>query len=406
MLRVSTANLYRSGERNILERQADLLKAQTQLASGKRINTPADDPLGAAEANAIRSSLSQFAQFKDNQGHARYLLNLAESAIAGVAQTVQDVQTRLVEAGNGGLGDAERRILAADLEGQLARLVGLANSADGAGGYLFAGARETTVPFAQSGTTVTFGGDDILQRLEVSTGRFQQVKFAGDALFLKPRAGNGSFTAAAAAGNGGSAWIDAGSVTNPAALTGQPYRIVFTVAAGATTFTVLRDNGGVPTSVVPATAYTSPQTVEFDGMQVSISGAPANNDRFDIAPAPHQSLFDTVAQAIATLRAPVQGNSAARAQFLTGLSQAQAAMQQALDHVLLKRAEIGTALAELDSYEALNDDRQLQYQTRLSATEDLDFAQAASELARRQSTFEAALASYSKVSKLTLFDYL
>ncbi|MFN9972075.1 MAG: flagellar hook-associated protein 3, partial [Phycisphaerae bacterium] len=124
MLRVSTANLYRSGERNILERQADLLKAQTQLASGKRINAPADDPLGAADANAIRSSLSQFAQFKDNQGHARYLLNLAESAIAGVAQTVQDVQTRLVEAGNSGLGDPERRILAADLEGQLARLVG------------------------------------------------------------------------------------------------------------------------------------------------------------------------------------------------------------------------------------------------------------------------------------------
>jgi len=88
MLRVSTANFYRSGESNIVERQAELLKVQAQLASGKRINSPGDDPLGAADVNSIRSGLSQFAQFKDNQGYARYLLNLADSAIAGVVQTV------------------------------------------------------------------------------------------------------------------------------------------------------------------------------------------------------------------------------------------------------------------------------------------------------------------------------
>lgn len=407
MLRVSTANFYRSGESNIVERQAELLKVQAQLSSGKRINSPGDDPLGAADVNSIRSGLSQFAQFRDNQGHARYLLNLAESAIAGVVQTVQDVQTRLVEAANGSLNDADRRTLATDLEGQLARLVGLANSPDGAGGYLFAGARENTVPFAQSGTTVSFAGDDTLQKLEISKDRFQQVKFSGDGLFLKPRAGNGSFTTDAAAANTGAAWIDPGSVTNPAALTGRPYRIEFAVTGGVTSFSVQRDDGGgVFTTVVPATPYTAPQSIGFDGIQVSIAGTPANNDRFDIAPAPYQSLFDTVARAIATLRAPVQGNTAAQAQFRTDLSQAQASMQQALDHVLLRRSEIGTSLAELDSYEVVNDDRQLQYQTRLSAVEDLDFAQAASELARRQSAFEAALASYSKVSKLTLFDYL
>jgi len=55
MLRVSTANFYRSGESNIVERQAELLKVQAQLASGKRINSPGDDPLGAADVNSIRS---------------------------------------------------------------------------------------------------------------------------------------------------------------------------------------------------------------------------------------------------------------------------------------------------------------------------------------------------------------
>jgi flagellar hook-associated protein 3 FlgL len=406
MLRVSTNTLYRTGEQNIIDRQSELLAAQTQLSSGKRINSPSDDPLGAADATSIRSGISQFGQFKDNQDHARYLLNLGESALAGIIGSVQDVMERLVQAGNGSLSDSERASLATDLEGTLARMVGLANSSDGAGGYLFAGSRENTAPFAQSGNTVTFSGDQILQKLEVANNRFQQVKFSGDALFLKIRAGNGSFTTDAANTNTGSGSIDVGTVTSPAALTGRPYAINFAVAAGVTTYTVVRSNANGTTTNVATGTYTAPQSIQFDGIQVTINGAPANSDRFDIAPSPYQSMFDTMARAITTLRAPIQANAPAAAQFNTDLGQAQASMQQALDHLLMRRSEIGTALSELDAYGSLNDDRQLEYEKRLSVVEDLDYARGVSELARKQQTFEAALASYSKVSRLTLFDYL
>lgn len=406
MLRVSTNTLYRTGEQNIIDRQSELLTAQTQLSSGKRINSPSDDPLGAADATSIRSGISQFQQFKTNQDYARYLLNLGESALAGVIGSVQDVMERLVQAGNGSLSDNERASLASDLEGTLGRMVGLANSSDGAGGYLFAGSRENTAPFAQSGNAVSFSGDQILQKLEVASDRFQQVKFSGDAVFQKIRAGNGSFITDAANANTGSGWISVGTVTNPTALTGRPYAIDFAVAAGVTTYTVARSNADGTTTIVASGTYTAPQSIEFDGMQVTINGTPANLDRFDIAASPYQSLFDTMARAVSTLRAPVQGNASAAAQFYTDLGQVQASMQQALDHLLMRRSEIGTALSELDAYGSLNDDRQLEYEERLSVVEDLDYAKGASELARRQQTFEAALASYSKVSQLTLFDYL
>jgi flagellar hook-associated protein 3 FlgL len=406
MLRVSTNTLYRLGEQSIIDRQSELLAAQTQLSSGKRINAPSDDPLGAADATSIRAGISQFQQFKDNQDHARYLLNLGESALVGVIDSVQDIKERLVQAGNGSLSDNERASLATDLEGTLARLVGLANSSDGAGGYLFAGSRENTPPFAQSGNAVSFSGDQILQKLEVASNRFQQVKFSGDALFLKIRAGNGSFTTDAANTNTGSGWIDVGTVTNPAALTGRPYAINFTVTGGVTSYAVVRTNGNATTTTVASGTYTAPQVIQFDGIQVTVGGTPANNDRFDVAPSPYQSLFDTVARAITTLRTPIQANGAASAQYTTDLGQAQASMQQALDHLLMRRSEIGTALSELDAYGSLNDDRQLEYEKRLSVVEDLDYAKGVSDLARKQQTFEAALQSYSKVSKLTLFDYL
>jgi flagellar hook-associated protein 3 FlgL len=405
MMRVSTYMLFASGERNIVERQREVLATQTQLASGKRINAPADDPLGAADATSIRTYLAQFEQLKENQGHARYLLSLGEGALAQFVGAVQDVQEKLVAAGNGAYADDDRRMIAQELEGVLARMVGLANSSDGAGGYLFAGARENAAPFAQTGNAVAFRGDEILQRLEVSRDRFQQVKFSGDALFMKMRPGNGTFTTAAAAGNAGSAWIDAGAVQNPTLLTGLPYTIQFAVAGGTTTYQVVRQDGSGSPPVVASGTYTSPATIDFDGMRVTITGAPANGDIFHVAPSGFRSIFDTLAQAIDALRQPA-GDAAGRAKLNTALAGAQASVAQALDHLLLKRADIGAALAELDAYASLNDERTLDYQGRLSAIEDLDYAKGVAELSRRQTTFDAAVRSYSAISRLSLFDYL
>lgn len=402
MLRVSTHSLYRTGELNVVARQKDLLATQTQLSLGKRIASPADDPLGAADATAVRSSLAQFSQFKQNQDHARYVLNLQESALQGMIRAVQDVKEKLIAAGNGAYGNNERATVAQELEGILGRMVGLANSADGAGGYLFAGARESTVPFTQSGTTVSFNGDSILQTLEVSKDRFQQIKFSGDAIFQKMRPGNGTFTTAAAGGNTGTGVIDVGSVSDPSALTGSAYTVTFAVAGSTTTYQMVRASDS---AVVSSGTYSNPTTLAVDGVRVTLSGAPANGDQFTVTPSGFQSIFDTVADAIATLRTPA-GTASSNAALATQLGGLMASADQALDHMLLARADIGTALGELEAYEGLNDDRSLEYQTRLSDIEDLDFAKAASELARRQATFEAALKSYTSVSKLSLFNYL
>jgi flagellar hook-associated protein 3 FlgL len=402
MLRVSTNSLFRTGETNIVSRQKELLSAQVQLSSGKRINSPADDPLGAADATAVRTSLSQFAQFKQNQDHARYTLNLQESALEQFVISVQDVQEKLVAAGNGAYGNNERASIAQELEGILGRMVGLANSGDGSGGYLFAGSRESTVPFAQSALAVSFNGDAVLQSLEVSKDRFLQIKFSGDAIFQKIRPGNGTFTTTAAAANTGTGVIDVGTVTNPAALTGSAYTVSFAVTAGVTTYSVLRASDNV---VVSTGNYNDPTQVAFDGIQIGLSGAPVAGDTMTVTPSGFRSVFDTVARAITLLRTPVN-SAASQAQLATQLGGAIASTAQALDHMLLARADIGTALAELDAYEQLNDDRSLEYNTRLSNIEDLDYAKGASELAKRQATFEAALKSYTTVSRLSLFDYL
>jgi flagellar hook-associated protein 3 FlgL len=399
MLRISTLMQYRSGESQIVNRQRELLGAQLKVASGRQMATPADDPLGAADATSIRSGLARLEQFKENQGHARFLLSQGEAVVARLGDALAEVQEQLIAAGNGAYGDNERSAIARHLQGVLDRIVGLANSDDGAGGYLFAGSRELAPPFVQNGRVVSFAGDGTLQRIEVANDRLLQVKFSGDDLLLKIRAGNGSFTTAADPGNVGSGSIDAGAVADPSALTGSAYTIDF----DGTDYIVTRVADSVQT-VFPSAAG-GPTTIEVDGMRVTLTGQASAGDRFTIDPAGYQSLFDTIGQAIRMLEQPLT-DAATRARFKSELSSAIASVAQAADHLLLKRAETGSALAELDGHEQVNDDRSLEHQGRLSAVEDLDYAQAISELTRRQTSFEAAIQSYSLVSKLSLFNYL
>lgn len=399
MLRISTYMQYQAGEQAISARQRELLEAQMRVSSGKRISMPSDDPLGAAAGAALRTGLSQLDQFNGNQSHAQYLLNQSESVVTQFTDALQEARDKLLAAANGTVGDEQRLMYARDLEGILARMVGLANSVDGVGGYLFAGAREAAAPFGQSGNVVTFSGDDNSQRIEVSNNRYIQAKLTGDDVFLKLRPGNGTFTTAAEASNTGAGRIDTGGVIDPSQVTGSAYTIDF----NGTQFVVTRASDNVQLTFPAAGAGAT--SLEFDGLRVSVSGTPAAGDRFTVTPAGYQSIFDTMALAIEALKTPTP-DAAARARVDTLLGGAGASVDQAVDHMLLKRAQIGSSLAELDGYQKLNEDRGLEYQGRLSTIEDVDYAQAITELTRRQSTFEAAIKSYSSVSKLSLFDYL
>jgi flagellar hook-associated protein 3 len=398
MQRISTLMQFAAAEQAISARQRELLEAQRSISSGRRIAVPSDDPIGAATGVALRSGLAQLDQFKANQSHARFLLNQSENAVAQVADAVLDARDRLLAAANGSLGDNDRLMLARDLEGVLARMVALANSADGIGGFLFAGASEGAPPFAFAGAVVSYSGDGIAQRLEVDRGRLLTTKFTGDDVFLKIRAGNGTFVTAANSANAGSGWIDAGRVTDPSALTGSDYEIEY----NGTQYVVTRASDSEQFVFAPGSGST---TLQFDGLRVTISGAPATGDRFEVQPAGYRSIFDTMSQAIAALKTST-ANAADRARALSLVGGALASIDQAHDHFLLKRAEIGASLAELDGHAQLNETRNLELQGRRSDVEDVDYGQAVTLLARRQASFEAAIKSYSMVSRLSLFDYL
>jgi flagellar hook-associated protein 3 FlgL len=140
-------------------------------------------------------------------------------------------------------------------------------------------------------------------------------------------------------------------------------------------------------------------------MQVGIAGTPAAGDAFTLEPAPRQSVFATVQDLVATLRAPAT-TTGEKTKLANGIGAALQNLTQAQEAVLTARAGLGARMRELDSLSSANDARLLQYESTLSRLSDLDYSKALSDFARQQLALEASQKSFLQVSGLSLFSYL
>ena len=81
-------------------------------------------------------------------------------------------------------------------------------------------------------------------------------------------------------------------------------------------------------------------------------------------------------------------------------------ISKSLDKVLSTRSSVGARLNALDRQESINSDSILNTKTVLSATEDLDYAEAISKLNQQTLSLQAAQQTFTQVKKLSLFNYL
>ena len=398
-MRISTPMMYEMGAGALAAQQGELLRTQQQMASQRRLLSAADDPAAASTALRVSQSLARNQQIEANQEAAANRLAIGESALSSVGDVLQSVQERLLQAQNGTLSGSERAMLAADVDNMLGQLLTLANSKDGTGAYLFAGFSETATPFVAAAGGVVYQGDDGARTLEVANGRNLAVSASGSDIFMRVKTGNGVFATAANPANTGAGRIDSGSVANPSALTGHAYEVTFNVAAGVTTYDVFDVTAGA--SVSSGNAFTAGQSITVAGMQVSITGGPANGDRFSAAPSTNQSVFKTIADATAALRS---GNNDALRQ--TQVNAALASLDQSMNRALTVRAEFGSRMNEISAHQNVSGAVVLEHQRRLSELQDVDYTEAATRLMRQQTATQAAQQSFARIAQLSLFNYL
>ena len=404
-MRISTSTIYDLGVASIQQQTSSLVKLQQQVSTGRRILTPSDDPVAAARVLEVSQSASLNKQFDTNTGSAAGALGLQESILSNALGVIQDARTVIISGGNATYDNNNRLALAAQLKGDYQQLLGMANSTDGNGQYLFSGYRSNIPPFSETTPgTVVYNGDQGQRLIQISPSRQVPVSDSGSDVFEGGKTGNGVFAATAPASNTGTGIISSGSVSG-ASYDGNRYQISFT---SGTTYDIhqLDAAGAVIATPVSGAPYTSGAFISVGGGgQVSITGTPAAGDVFNIDPSQRQSIFKTLNDLITTLSTPVN-NAADSARLSNDLNSALNNLDHAMDNILTVQSSIGARMNEIDSVKNTGQDIALQYQQTISGLQDLDYAKAISDLTQRQVGLEAAQKSFLKVQSLSLFNFI
>jgi flagellar hook-associated protein 3 FlgL len=297
------------------------------------------------------------------------------------------------------LGEADRHLIATEIRQRLSELVDIANRRDANNEYLFSGYATRTQPFAQSGSTVAYQGDQGGRLLQVGPNQRIADSHSGYEVFLSTAEGNGTFVTAASAANTGTGVIAGGAVVNPTQYVADDYTLRFTSAAGA--YDVV-DSGG---AVVSSGTYTADGSISFRGLSVNLRGTPALNDRFSINRSRTEDLFTTVANLADALESSTT-TPAQRAQFNSKLATTLAQLDTSQNSVLSVRSQVGSRLASLDTAKSARADQEVELQRITSELRDVDYAEAITRLNQQMVGLQAAQQSYTRVAQLSLFDYL
>ena len=402
-MRISTQMIQQNGAAGLSSTQSKMYQVQQQLATGRRIDSAATDPTAAGQVVALADAQAQNTAFASAQTQVSNQLSMIDTALNSAQNVLQSFRQSLVQSGNSTLSAADRQGVVASMQSDYEQLIGLANSRDPNGNYLFAGFNQSSAPFTATATGARYNGDQGSQQVQVSTGSAITVSVNGADLFQRVRDGNGTFSITPAASNTGTGVPDAGTLSDRSLLTGDNYSIAFSQVGAQMQYSVTDQTTG--TVVVSAAGFSAGDAISFEGIALNISGAPAAGDTFNVAPSVNRDVFSAMKTAIG-----LAGNapSGAAAQALNGaaISSSLQYFDQALNALLAQRATVGAQMQELSLLKTMNGTISTGLQSTLSTLRDVDYPTAISQYAAAQTAYQAAQASYAKIVQLSLFSQL
>lgn len=200
-MRISTNVMQLNSLNSMLDQQSKLHETQLQLASGKRILSPSDDPTASALSVDLNQSKQQFSQFQDNISYAKSRLSMEETSLATAVNILQRVRELAVQGASDNYDAVQRKNLAVEVRQRLGEILGIGNTKDAGGDYLFAGGKGSTVPFGVKGSQVVAGltynvygydGDQVQRQIQVGPERRIADSDHGFDAFINMRDANGA----------------------------------------------------------------------------------------------------------------------------------------------------------------------------------------------------------------------
>ncbi len=408
-MRISTSQIYQQNVSQMNDQQAQLSQLYQQISSGVSLSTPADNPLGAAQAVQLSMTSATYTQYSANQDLALSSLQAEDHTLTSVNGLLTTIHTNIIQAGDGSLTDSDRSALATQLQGYRDQLVTLANSTDGAGNYIFSGFQSTTPPFANKlGGGVAYSGDSGSRQVQIMPNRTVSQGDNGASVFMSvPMLGSQPVPGAGAA-NTGTGTVGAVSITNPADPTNaHAFTITMGGTAAAPTYTVT-DNTVVPPTTTAAQPFSTGVAINLGGQTVAVSGTPAAGDTFTVTPATQAQtdVFATLDTMIAALKNPVGSSTAAAAALSNAMATGSTQLDNTMTNILTVQASVGGREQEIKAMQTVMSTNSLQVASNLSDLTSTNMVSTISQYLQTQNALTGAQKAFVQMQNLSLFQYI
>ncbi len=158
-----------------------LSEAQRTLSTGKRINSPSDDPIGIAMGLSLRRDQSATEAWSRNVEDSQTWLSTTDGALGQALEVVQRARELAVQGGNGTLSANARALIANEVETLKSQFVEIGNSSLG-GRFIFGGTATDSPPFDSLAEVASTPVNTGRINREVSQGSIMSVNITADRL--------------------------------------------------------------------------------------------------------------------------------------------------------------------------------------------------------------------------------
>jgi flagellar hook-associated protein 3 FlgL len=179
-MRISTAYKYDSLQFDIQNAAERLATITQQVATGKRINQPSDDPVGVGQSLNMRSLQAGMTQYQSNLNSAKGTLGYVDNTASDITDLLNQANQLAVSGASSTTDQNGRNAMASQIATLQSRLIDLGNTKGPDGSYLFAGQKTSTKPYTLNGSTLVFNGDTNPIHVETGPGETIQSNASGE----------------------------------------------------------------------------------------------------------------------------------------------------------------------------------------------------------------------------------
>jgi len=365
-MRITTNMIYDRNIYSLNSANERLDKAYQQLQTGNKFQTAGEDPAGMSQKMALTKEIDLFKQYGVNGSLLENSLGHEETVLDSLNTAMLSAQTLIQKSNNGAVSDDDRKAIASELEGLQQQMFDLMNSKNSSGEFIFGGNQSKTQPYIKDANgKYIYQGDPGQRNIQVSPTVQIAANDSGQDLFeiVATRRTASATTANIKVGIGDQGNFDNFFKSNyNSALPSNTYTVSTTIGPPDTYD--IKDSGG---NTLQTGNYTAGTKIPFNGLELTID-LPAGGaaQQFDLNPPKNDNILNGMSDFITALRDPTIS--------------AETFEQKIADATL--NSEARAKVSEADLYEVI------------------------STLSKEDAALSASQLSFSKISRLTLFDYI